>query len=158
MGLMNLELEFREEKSNLISCKCKYCEKLLDIKKDQLKYLSPMNYEINEPGVYCECGYHYTQISKGIKPSQSKTLIKRNKYSFTNILVISIGGIFIVSVLFLMGYGIISSISFDSPSKNSLEKYYESHPDAYRKDMKEQGQIQDIKKDLQNKIDEQNLK
>jgi 5-bromo-4-chloroindolyl phosphate hydrolysis protein len=81
-----------------------------------------------------------------------------NKYSFTNILVISIGGLFIISILFLMGYGMISSISFDSPSKSSLEKYYESHPDQYRKDMNEQGKIQDIKKDLQNKIDEQNLR
>ena len=41
--------------------------------------------------------------------------------------------------------------------ETSLMKYYDQHPNAYFKDMKEQQQLQDIKNNIQEKIDVNNL-
>jgi hypothetical protein len=86
-----------------------------------------------------------------------KRIFSRSKNNVGKIFSISIIICIILFVLYVFGSG-ISVYMENETNKSPLEKYYESHPDAYRKDMKEQEQIYDLKKDLQNKIDEQKIK
>jgi Na+/H+-dicarboxylate symporter len=59
-------------------------------------------------------------------------------------------------ILFLFGLGIYSNIQKDS-HKTPLEKFYQQHPDAYKKDMQQQKQIQDINNAIQTEKDRQKL-
>jgi len=73
---------------------------------------------------------------------------------------IHIGDIVGTLIILFVIYCVVSQLYTNihrSSDQSNLQKYYNSHPDSYKKDMKEQQQIQDLKNNIQGKFDEQKL-
>jgi sugar phosphate permease len=67
---------------------------------------------------------------------------------------------FIVALAFIIGIWTYNDHQNTIKEQNMspLEKYYQTHPEQYQKDMKEQGQLNDLKKSIQDDLDKRNLK
>jgi len=73
---------------------------------------------------------------------------------------VHIGDIVGTLVILFVVYCVISQLYTNinkSSNQSNLQKYYNTHPDQYKKDMNDQKYIQDLKKEVQNKLDEQKL-
>jgi len=67
-----------------------------------------------------------------------------------------IGGLIILFVIYFMVSQLYTNIQ-KSSNQSKLQKYYNSNPNTYIKDMEEQQKIKDLKKNIQSKFEEQNL-
>jgi len=67
-----------------------------------------------------------------------------------------IGGIIILFVIYCIISQLYTNIQ-KSSNQSKLQKYYNSNPNTYIKDMEEQQKIKDLKKNIQSKFEEQNL-
>jgi len=66
------------------------------------------------------------------------------------------GGLVILFVIYFMVSQLYTNIQKNS-NQSKLQKYYNSNPNNYMQDMEDQEKIQDLKKNIQSKFEEQKL-
>jgi hypothetical protein len=138
-----MPLIYQETKDDNIVCKCNSCGEVLFINKTQLKYINSEKYDINS-GIKCKCGSYYTGVDKC-------TNFTNSKQSNNIIWAIILGVLLIISVL-----QINSNIKHNN-NMTSMEKYYQSYPEQYKKDMNDQAYMEKVKIELQAQEDKESL-
>lgn len=162
-----LKLSYISETGNSIEVLCPRCKGLFTI-DISTKGLTRINegFEIQSSiGTACpSCHTEYFQITSNqdeIKSNQEfvEKPLKPSKRSYSTSSTNNGCGMIIFTILLLIGSitYLVYNNHVKEENKTALEKYYETHPEEYRKDMNDQAFIEKVKAELKAQEDKKNL-
>ncbi|WP_045576533.1 hypothetical protein, partial [Desulfosporosinus sp. I2] len=120
-----MPLEFQTAEDSVINCKCNSCGKIISVDKTQLRYQSPMIYDILKPGIKCECGSYYTSVNnvKTLKPNEKTSIKNGNSHILLKIKQNKLIATGIIIVLLFVSYSIINSVVENNHLQTSVSKF-----------------------------------